>query len=153
MRFLVSSLIVALCSACLTAAAADFPDVVRKAVDEAAKECRESGGKPGTEAMATVADLDGNGGEDWVLDYAKMQCDGTPPPFCGSAGCTLQIFLWQRGPEWKLVFDENVQAWSRAKVRGKPGIKLSLHGSACNRVGSKSCNKFMVLDKGRLRAQ
>jgi hypothetical protein len=153
MRLLFAVVLLSFGACSIPAAAADFPDVVRKAVDSAANECRESGGKPGTNAMATVADLDGNGGEDWILDYAKMQCSGIVPPFCGSGGCTLQIFLWQSGSEWELVFDQNVQAWSRAKIGGKPGLKVSLHGSACNRVGFKSCNKTYVFEKGRLRAQ
>jgi hypothetical protein len=134
------------------ARAADYPDVVKAAIDDARKQCVEAGGKPGLDdAMASVADLDGNGGEDWVLDLGKLQCDGAASLFCGTGGCGLQIFLWQRGSEWKLAFDDNVRGWKRVKVNGRPGLLFHLHGSACNRVGYYDCRKTYVFDKGSLR--
>jgi hypothetical protein len=52
------------------------PENVAKQVEEAAQSCRDMGGKPGTEAMLTVSDINGDGIEDWVVDYAKLQCAG-----------------------------------------------------------------------------
>lgn len=132
--------------------AADYPDIVSKALADATAQCTGLGGKPGDEsAMASVDDLDGNGGEDWILDYRKQVCKGAVPPFCGSAGCTLQIYLWQRDSRWDLVFDENVQAWNRTTFGGRPGLSVSFHGSKCNRTGSQRCNKTYLFERGKLR--
>jgi hypothetical protein len=132
--------------------AADYPDVVKAAIEDARKQCVEVEGKPGAgDAMVSVADLDGNGREDWVLDFGKLECDGAATLFCGTGGCTLQIYLWQGGSEWKLAFDDNVRAWKRIKVGGKPGLLFHLHGSACNRVGYYDCRQTFVFDKGTLR--
>ena len=85
------------------------------------------------------------------VDFGKLACDGADTLFCGTGGCTLQIYLWQRGSEWKLVFDDNVRGWKRISVRGKPGLLFHLHGSACNRVGYYDCRKTYVFDRGALR--
>ena len=82
---------------------------------------------------------------------ASSHATAPRPCSAGTGGCLLQIYLWQRGLEWKLVFDENVRAWKRIKAGGKPALLFHLHGSACNRVGYYDCRKTFVFDKGSLR--
>jgi hypothetical protein len=135
-----------------TSFAAEQPDIVKAAIEDARKQCVEAEGKPGPgEVMARTIDLDGNGRDDLVLDFGKLECDGAQTLFCGTGGCLLQIYLWQRGMEWKLVFDENVRGWKPIKAGGKPALLFHLHGSACNRVGYYDCRKTFVFDKGTLR--
>lgn len=134
------------------ASAADYPDIVRKAIEDARAQCVKFGGAPVDDRPRTVlADLDGNGGEDWILDYAEQDCKGGPSPFCGSAGCVLQIYLWQSGSHWELVFDHNVEAWKRLRIGGKPGLSVSFHGSVCNRPGIQRCHKKYIFERGELR--
>jgi hypothetical protein len=133
------------------AAAADYPDIVRKAIDDARGQCIAAGGTPGEASGASVDDLDGNGGEDWILDYSKHICGGVLPQFCGSAGCALKIFMWQSGSRWDLVFDHNVEAWKRRTFGRKPGLSVSFHGSVCNQPGMKRCLKKYVFENGKLR--
>ena len=134
------------------AAAAEQPEIVKTAIADARQQCVEADGKPGpADRMVSVTDLDGNGGEDWILDFSKLKCDGAATLYCGTGGCPLHIYLWQGGSEWKLVFEEYVRAWKRIKIAGKPGLELVLHGSACNRAGYRDCRKTYVLEKGALR--
>src|SRR6266545_1944800 len=91
-----------------TSFAVEYPDIVNTAIEDARKQCVEAEGKPGPgEAMAAATDLDGNGREDWVLDFGKLECAGAGTLFCGTGGCLLQIYVWRRQSEWKLVFDQN----------------------------------------------
>jgi hypothetical protein len=131
---------------------AEPPDVVRKALAEARADCIQFGGKPGrTDAIASVEDLDGDGGEDWILDFSKFECAGIPPPFCGSGGCSLQIFLFQGGGRWQQVFDDVVRGFRRVRVGGRAGLQISFHGSVCNRPGYQPCRKTYVFERGRMR--
>ena len=49
-------------------------------------------GQPNTDAVLTVEDLNGDGGEDWIADYSKLKCEGGVNPLCGSGGCSLAAF-------------------------------------------------------------
>ena len=77
--------------------AAEPPDNVAEAIAQAAQACKDMDGTPNTEAVLRVEDLNGDGGEDWLADYAKLKCDGGVNPLCGSGGCTLAaLFLGRR---------------------------------------------------------
>lgn len=44
-----------------------------------------------------TGNLDGDGAEDTLLDWARILCDsGVPRPFCGAALCTVDVFLSSR---------------------------------------------------------
>ena len=54
------------------------------AIEDARKQCIVAEGKPGPGGvMARAVDLDGNGRDDWVLDFGKLACDGAQTLFCG----------------------------------------------------------------------
>jgi hypothetical protein len=150
-RFLVA-LAALLLAGATSARAAEPPAVVADAIEDARKQCLGDRGKPGpNNGMVSVADLDGDGREDWILDYAKFDCKGQAPLFCGSGGCLLQIFMWQRADEWKVVYDNNVRTWTRLQIDGKPGIRFSLHGSECNKAGAEKCEKTYVFARRGLK--
>ena len=130
--------------------AAMEPDNVAAQVRDAAKMCREMGGTPNTDAMLTVDDLNGDGGEDWIVDYKKLQCAGTPNPFCGSGGCALQIFLWSSGSNWTKVFDDTVQTNHFAKARGHRVLEVKFGGSACGKTNYQNCPKTYRFERGGL---
>ena len=150
-RFLLA-LAALLIAAAAPARAAEQPEVVAQAIDDARKQCLGDRGKPGaSNGMVTVTDLNGDGREDWILDYARFDCKGPAPLFCGSAGCLLQIFMWQGGSDWKVVYDNNVRSWARLAIDGKPGVKFSLHGSECNKTGADKCEKTYVFARRGLK--
>ena len=82
-------LAVAACVGSNPAAAAEPPDNVAAAVAEAAQACKDANGTPNTDAILHVDDLNGDGGEDWIADYAKLKCEGGINPLCGTAGLSL----------------------------------------------------------------
>ena len=59
--------------------------------------------------MLSVEDINGDGGEDWIADFAKLKCPGGINTMCEEGGCTLQIYLWNGGTAWTLAFEEVVQ--------------------------------------------
>jgi hypothetical protein len=130
----------------LHAQAAEPPDNVADAVTEAAQTCKDDGGTPNTDATLSVEDVNGDGGEDWIVDYAKLKCEGAVDPFCDSDGCSLQIFLWDGATAWNLAYEEIVQSFKFAKNGGKPVLKVKLAGSACGRPSTQSCARTYRLE-------
>ncbi len=142
--------LLALALTALPALAAIPPAEVEAEVARAAEACRAMGGRPGTAAMLAVDDLNGDGGEDWVLDFAKMDCAGAPHPFCGSGGCSLQIYFWAGGGRWSLVLDELVQAYRFTGSGTARRLRVKLGGSACGRVNAASCDRTYRLERARV---
>jgi hypothetical protein len=130
--------------------AAMEPDNVAAEVEDAAKSCREMGGAPNTDAMLKADDLNGDGAEDWIVDYKKLQCAGTPNPFCGSGGCMLQIFLWSGGSTWTKAFDDTVQSYRFINSGGQRALEVKFSGSACGKVNAQSCPKTYRFQRGNL---
>ena len=94
------------------ARAAEPPDNVSEAIDNAERACKDSNGTPNADAVLKVDDLNGDGGEDWIADYSKLKCDGGINQMCEDDGCTLQIFLWNGAAAWNLAFDETVKSYN-----------------------------------------
>ena len=92
-----------------------------------------------------TADFNGDGQPDYLLDYSQSQCVGgtMTNPFCGSAGCTLDILI-SSGGGYRQAYGSNVQGWSLAQAGGKPVLVLSLHGSACGRSGHLGCQRRLA---------
>jgi hypothetical protein len=135
------------------ARSAQEPDVVAKAVRDAEEQCRADGGRPLKRGnFLRVDDLNGDGGEDWVLDFSKFECAGTvpPQPFCGSGGCSLSIYLWSGGSAWQKAFDETVQTFRFVRQDGRPALRVELGGAACGKVNARSCPKTYVFRGGKL---
>lgn len=137
-----------------TCYAAMEPDNVAAVVSRAAAECRSMGGQPNTGAVLSVDDLNGDGGEDWIVDFSKFDCSGSANPFCGSAGCSLEIFFWSSGSTWRSVFDGVVQQYRLMRVQGRRGIEISGRGSACGKSNAQTCRKTYIFGpKGLIAAR
>ncbi|WP_332694566.1 hypothetical protein [Bosea sp. (in: a-proteobacteria)] len=103
--------------------------------------------KPG---FQRVADFNGDGLPDYLLDYGAAECVGGEMvnPFCGSGGCTLDIFV-SAADGYRQAYGDNVRDWSLATGRGRPVLLLGLHGSACGRAGFEPCRKRLRWDGDR----
>lgn len=95
----------------------------------------------------SVADLNGDGLPDYLLDYGAVVCaEGNKiNRFCGSGGCTLDIFMSSPGG-YRQVYGDNVRSWSIKQTRGKPVLELSLHGGYCDLAGYQPCHKRLSWD-------
>jgi hypothetical protein len=129
------------------AEAATPPDNVAAAVAEAEQACKQLTGMPNTEAVLTVEDLNGDGGEDWIVDFAKMKCDGGSNPLCGGGGCTLQIYFWDGDVAWDVVFEDIVKAYKFSKSGGKRLMHVTTPGTPCNKPVEQTCTYTYRLEK------
>jgi hypothetical protein len=131
-------------AAVLPAVAADMPAEVAHAVEEAQQYCRNEGGTPRQDAgFSRVLDLNGDGREDWILNFSKFHCVGSipPEPYCGSGGCGLMVFVWQEGSAWKQVFDGVVQRFRLFKAKSGFRLDVSVAGNMCGRIDAHSCRE------------
>lgn len=119
-------------------------------MQEARTTCREFGGKarfaaagPTEPPFETRIDLNGDGVEDYILDYQGLSCDSAKdefinPGMCGSAGCLIAIFI--SGPRgYAAVPAGTVQAWRLVRTAQPPRMRVELHGDACGRIGADTC--------------
>jgi len=127
--------------------AAEPPDNVAQAIADASQSCKDEAGKPNADAVLSVQDLNGDGGEDWIADYTKFKCDGAPNPLCTAAGCTLQIYFWDGETAWDLVYEDLVQSYKFGKAGGKPMMYVTTSGDPCNKPTSDHCTYTYRLDK------
>lgn len=130
-----------------SARAAEPPDNVSEAIDNAERACKDSNGTPNADAVLKVDDLNGDGGEDWVADYAKLKCEGGINPLCGTAGCTLQIYFWDGGAAWDIVFEDLVQSYTLGTSGGKPMLYVTTSGVPCNKPVAETCKYTYRLEK------
>lgn len=127
------------------------PAAVEAEFSEARATCRESGGTARFEtgggkdepAFETRIDLNGDGKEDYILDYTGLSCDSRSgdfinPGLCGSAGCPLAIFVSGPGG-YRAAPVGHVQGWEINRATNPPRLRLGLHGSACGQVGADTC--------------
>ena len=125
-------------SATQAKAAQPLPHEVQSAIDEAIKGCDETVkfGK----GFLTRRDINGDGIDDFILDYEHFACGASVSLYCGSAGCLTQVFASLSGGKFAKVLDENVRGIKFKTVRGRPAMLLELHGSSCGKPGAAPCS-------------
>lgn len=107
-------------------------------LDQIVTECAAIGGTVAMEeGFERREDLDGDGTEDVVIDYAAAVCSEMASLYCGSGGCTVGFFL-ARGDAYKRLFDGVIRNYS-AMPGGR--LALDLHGTACGLYGFEACRK------------
>lgn len=129
------------------ARAAEPPDNVSEAIDNAERACKDSNGTPNADAVLKVDDLNGDGGEDWIADYAKMKCEGGINPLCSNAGCTLQIYFWDGETSWDVGFEDLVRSYKFGKSQGKRMLYVTTSGIPCNKPVAETCKYTYRLEK------
>lgn len=144
MRSGIAAMLVLACAFAAQAQQAPLPKDVQAAIEESRKDC----GAPVRlrAKFVTSRDVNGDGKPDYILDYDKFECSGTPTAFCGSAGCLTQVFASLPDGSYVKAWDENVRAIRFAKVRGRPAMIVDLHGSACGKVGAAPCARTLTWD-------
>lgn len=124
------------------APAAAEPAAVAQATRSAMQDCRGAGGTPALKpGHQTTADLNGDGIEDYLLDYQHLECANAWSFFCGSAGCPLVAFLSGPSGHRAQPFG-HVRGWSL--IPGTPpAIEVALHGAMCRRggIGVEGCTR------------
>jgi len=77
----------------------NYPTEIRRALVEADEICRRAGGTRVTLSVNAVRklDLNGDGREDYIVDFHEAECVGRTSFFCGTGGCDLLILVALRG--------------------------------------------------------
>ena len=112
-----------------------LPPVIRAATNEEMKDC---GAKEIPEAAVTILDLNGDGINDYIVNFAKI-FENVSGCSCGNAGCPHDFWVSETS-SFVRSFSQKIQGIERIE-NGPQGrtVILTTHGSACNQVGSKAC--------------
>ena len=77
-----------------SALAAEWPAPVAEAMKERVDAGAGEGGRIANPDRAVRRlDLDGNGRDDFILDDNRLVCSKGAPGWCGSGGCSMEVFL------------------------------------------------------------
>jgi hypothetical protein len=136
-----------LCLALAASAAPAPPDNIAEAIAEAARACKDMDGTPNTDAILSTEDINADGGEDWIADYAKLKCEGGINPLCSTAGCTLQIYFWDGSTSWDVVFEDFVRSYKFGTSKGKRMLYVTTSGLPCNKLVEETCKYTYRLEK------
>jgi hypothetical protein len=149
-RFRLPLLAVLLVLAGTQARAEDPPEEIAETIAEAAQVCRDGGGRPETTAVLSDEDLNGEGNGDWIVDYAKMKCEGGENPACNPSGCLLQLYFWN-GDGWDKVFEDFVKAYKFSKSGETRTMHVTTAGTPCNKPQEETCTYNYRLEKDAVR--
>ena len=121
----------------------NYPTEIRRALVVADEACRRAGGTRVTLSINAVRklDLNGDGRDDYIVDFHEAECVGRASFFCGTGGCDLLILVALRGGALRKVFDDRVREYEILSGRGPSEIRFILHGSYCSGHGNPSCEK------------
>jgi hypothetical protein len=107
------------------ALAADWPPAVAKAVQEREKFCAEQGGKPiiGAKFIRQLS-LDGDARADFILNDSEFRCTKGAPGFCGSGGCSVEVFLSSAKGGLKSVLTKLGSGYAVRKTKGGARVTM-----------------------------
>ena len=128
------------------ASAEPQPEAIAETIDEAAKICRDAGGKPDTAAVLGSDDLNGDGKADWIVDYAKLKCEGSRNPACNPAGCMLQLY-YRSDDTWDLVFEDFVKTYKFSSSGTTRTMHVTTSGIPCNKAMEETCTYTYRFEK------
>jgi hypothetical protein len=118
------------------AMAEDLPPAVQKAITENKRDCKTVAIEKG---FITRRDINGDGRPDYVLDYESFICDGDRRAFCGSLGCTTQVFVSLPNGAYAEVLDGNFKRIDFREVQGRPAIIVGYPGFSCGKDPTEVC--------------
>jgi hypothetical protein len=114
-----------------------LPFEIRKAVEARKRMCGAATIRLGA-AFVESRDVNGDGYEDYVLDYGQFACGTDATFFCGTTGCAQEVFVSSNGRFVKAL-DENIRSIRFDRIEGRSAMILGLHGSSCGRPGNEAC--------------
>jgi hypothetical protein len=123
-------------------ATAPLPPEVEAAIAEARGMCTSMEGEllPATaEAPWTrLGDFNADGQQDFVLDYAGFQCTTAASLFCGSAGCSVEVFMSQPDGGHTRTGAGNFEEFAIVRVGDHDVIEFAEHGSEVGADAAKA---------------
>lgn len=128
-----------------------YPVLAANIIADARAECRSVGGKSMTVSgdAVQVFDLNGDGLQDYLVDYGQFRCNGAESIFCGTAGCLVEAVMATSAKQFVRVPMDNLRGYEVVKADGVTLLQVNLHGSACGQVGAYDCVKRWRYMNGR----
>lgn len=106
-----------------------------------------SGGTAAVEPdFARREDVDGDGRPDLLLDTLGLTCDGDHA-FCGSGGCTQEVWLGQLDGTYRLLVSSLIE---EIAVEGPGRLRVRLDGGECGLSGAEVCDRTYAVRNGQL---
>lgn len=126
-----------------------WPREVQAYYDNLKAECKAEGGKFIVERdrFATETEVTNDKKSDWVLELDATRCSTSGySAWCGSGGCSMVVM--GSGPKGLTeILDATVRGWSAVDLgRGRKGLDISVHGTACGSVGADVCVQTLSWD-------
>ena len=110
--------------------------------------CKDLDGTPNADAVLSVDDLNGDGGEDWIADYAKLKCDGGINQMCGDERLhAANLPVGRSAPPGTWRSRSPCRATNSPRARGKRVLQVVMAGAACDKPSNETCNLTFRLDK------
>ena len=119
----------------------NLPSEVRASMAEARKTCDEP--SKFESGFVTRRDVNGDGVPDYILDLGKFTCGDNSSYFCGSGGCSVEVFASLANGRFVKALDELVQDIKFQTVKGRPAVLLSLQGSVCGKANAQTCRRTL----------
>lgn len=126
------------------------PEEIAETIAEAAQVCRDQGGTPDTAAILRGDDLNGDGGADWIADFAKLNCKGSENPACNPNGCLLKLYFWN-GDGWDVVFEDFAKGYKFSSSGQTRTMHVTTAGTPCNKPAEEQCSYNYRLEKDAVR--
>lgn len=117
-----------------------LPAAVQREIAASAKAC--SGGRFEREnGFVTRIDVNADGRPDYFLNYEHASCSNLASGFCGTGGCTLQLFVSRKNGSYAKALDRNIRKLSFSETGPAFRATLILHGTHCDLPGYKDCRE------------
>jgi hypothetical protein len=123
-----------------------LPAIVQDEIYESRKNCEPDHAKMDSDFIVE-RDINGDGRKDYILHYSKFQCGDNSTFYCGTAGCLTQVFASRQDGTYVKALDQNVRGIRFGRVKGRPAMRLELHGSACGKEGAAKCSSTLFWNR------
>lgn len=110
-----------------TALAQSYPPPVQAELRDTVESCKPQ--KPTfPKGFLTRKDVNGDGIPDFILNYSGVACGNNSSAFCGSHGCSVQIFASLPNGSFAKVLDMLAFDVAVRHVHGRPAIAVTAVG-------------------------
>jgi hypothetical protein len=121
----------------------NLPPQVKAEIEEARAFCKDQKDQKDQGLIMGVdfierRDINGDGIDDFILHYDDASC-GKPVRwfFCGTGGCTIQVFASVSDEGYVTVWDDVAYNVSFERLKGRPAMSIELHGVHCGLSGAE----------------
>ncbi len=124
-----------------------YPSAIRDDLENARKECADADdGKVTFEpGLVRKLDLTGNKRADYIVNFENLRCSTFESVYCGTGGCTLNIYVTTRDGALRRVFSGQVRTYGISKAAGAKTMTFDLHGGFCGKAGAYACQKKKLI--------